>query len=105
MSGRSCSLARTLFFIAELFVVHELPYRAVIDLEATGGSQLGYQPTKRELGRLAALDQPVTVRPRDRAWLVATHLARLYAASLPEAFHPADRGADRYSKTRGCLIT
>src|SRR5579863_2165097 len=51
MSGRSRSLATTVFFEAELLGVNEVPHRSVVDLEAALG-QLRHQPAQRE-GALA----------------------------------------------------
>src|SRR5438046_5950457 len=47
-SGRSRSPATTLFFEAELFGMHEVPYRVVVDLQAASG-KLGNEPTYGEI--------------------------------------------------------
>src|SRR6185437_487269 len=100
MSGRSCSLARMLFFIAQPFRVDELPHRTVIDLETTLGRQLGHQPAQGKVGHPAALDKPITVLARNPAWLVASHLTRLDATGPPKPIDPADRGTHRHTETR-----
>ena len=53
-SGRSCSLAKYVFFIAELFIMHERPDRAVVDFQPTCG-QFRHQPPQREISLSAAL--------------------------------------------------
>src|ERR1700722_9902643 len=82
MSGRSCSLARTVFFIAELLRVHEVPDRVVIDRQAAR-SQLGDQPAQAEVAGPASLDQPITVLTGDLPRLVAAHLAGRDAPGAP----------------------
>src|SRR5207245_6537062 len=47
MSGRSRSLATTVFFEAEPLVVDEVPHRPIIDLEAPSG-ELGHEPAQGE---------------------------------------------------------
>jgi hypothetical protein len=47
-SGRSCSLANTDFFEAELLGVNEVPHCLVIDFEAAPG-ELGDEPAQGEV--------------------------------------------------------
>src|SRR5580704_879772 len=85
-SGRSCSVAISVFFITELLSVDELPHRAVIDLEAAL-SELSHQPAHGKIFP-AALHQPFAVQPRNLLWPIAADLVRLDAAGLLEALHP-----------------
>src|ERR1035437_4030421 len=54
MSGRSRSLATTLFFEAQLLGMDEVPDRPVIDLEAAFG-EFGDQPAQGEVSLLGPL--------------------------------------------------
>src|SRR5947207_11461475 len=99
-SGRSRSPATTLFFEAELFGMHEVPYRVVVDLQAASG-KLGNEPTYGEIAVPDPLRQPDRVVSRNRLRLVTAHLARSNAAGLIDPLHPADRRADRHSKLLG----
>ena len=84
--------------------MHERPHRAVVDLEAALSRQLGDQAAQRERPIAAALDQPVAMRARNRAWFVAAHLARCDAGGLTEPFDPVDRGADRNTEAGRGLV-
>src|SRR4029077_18837436 len=48
MSGRSRSLAMTVFFEAELLGVNEVPHRSIVNLEAARG-KCGHEPAQGEL--------------------------------------------------------
>src|SRR5215470_1145385 len=104
MSGRSRSPATTLFFKAQLLVMHEGPHRAVIHLQAALG-ELGYQPAQGEVPLPNPSQQPDAVLARNRPWLVTPNLACSDATSLPQASHPPDRGADANAKLLCSLVT
>src|ERR1700688_4331236 len=97
MAGRSCSLARTVFFIAERLRVTEVPDRVVVDRQAAL-RKLGHQPAQGEVAGPASLDQPVTMLPRDLPRLVAAHLAGRDAPSAPEARQPANSRTHRHAE-------
>jgi len=63
-SGRSRSLATTVFFEAQLLGVDEVPDRPIIDLEAALG-EFGDKPAQGEVPGLGALQQPGTVLARN----------------------------------------
>src|SRR5580698_6805405 len=98
-SGRSRSLATTVFFKAELLGVDEVPDRSVVDLEATLG-ELSNEPPQGELCLLGPPQQPNTMLPCDRLGLVPAHLAWRSAARFPETPNPVDDCADAYAKLR-----
>src|ERR1041385_385939 len=102
-SGRSRSPATTLFFEAELLVVHELPHRAVIDLQPAL-AELSDKPSQREVASLGSLQQPDTMLARNRLRLVTAHLAWRQAPCLAEPVHPANRRADANPKLLGRLV-
>jgi hypothetical protein len=87
MSGRSCSLGRTLFFEAQPLGVDEVPDRPVIDLDAALG-QFGLKAAQREVAAIRhARKKPVAVReqqPRS----VAMHRAGGRAARRAKALRP-----------------
>src|SRR5271165_7567569 len=83
MSGRSRSLATTLFFEAQLLRMDEVPDRAIIDLEATLG-KLSDQPPYREVLLLHPLQKPLAVLTGNRFRFVAPHLAGCHAACLAQ---------------------
>src|SRR6185436_6883571 len=71
-SGRSCSLACTIFFEADAFGGKEPPYRAVADMLAAGG-KLGPDLLQRQIGKRGdPLQQPVSFLLQPRA-VVAAH--------------------------------
>jgi hypothetical protein len=102
-SGRSRSLATTVFFEAQLLGVDEVPDRPIIDLEAALG-QFGDKPAQGEVPCLGALQQPSTVLARNRLRFVPTHLSRRNAAGLAQPPHPHNRRADAYAKLRSRLV-
>ena len=83
----------------EILGVDELPHRPVIDLQPTFG-KLDHQPAQGEVPFLGALQQPVTVLPRNLLRLVPAHLARRKAAGLSEAPNPDNRRVDAHPKLR-----
>src|ERR1700694_4082059 len=103
MSGRSRSLATTVFFEAQLLGVDEVPDRPIIDLEAALG-EFGDKSAQGEVACLGALQQPGTVLARNGFRLVATHLPPPNAAGLTQARHPDNRRADPYTELRRRLV-
>src|SRR5229473_1922193 len=83
-SGRSCSLASTVFFEAHLLGMDEVPYRPVIDCEAAPG-QLAHQPAQGKIPRADPPAQPNLMLAPDRLRLVPAHLAGRHAPRLPKA--------------------
>src|SRR5229473_5917252 len=73
-SGRSCSLASTVFFEAQLLGVDEVPHRAVIGLKAAP-SELGHKPAQGEVPRAKPFSQPDLMLIPDRLRLMPAHLA------------------------------
>src|SRR5262249_26957855 len=61
------------FFEAELLGVHELPHRAVIDLQSAL-AELGDKPSQGEVAILGSLQEPDTVLAGNRFRFVAAHL-------------------------------
>src|SRR5690349_1182418 len=104
MSGRSRSPATTLFFEAQLLVVHEGPHRAVIHRQAALG-ELNDQPAQGEVSLFNPSQQPDAVLARNRPWLVTANLACGDATSLPQASHPPDRRTDANAKLLCSLVT
>src|SRR6478609_1690058 len=75
-SGRSRSLATTVFFEAELLGVNEIPHRPIIGLKAARG-EFGHQTVQGEGPVLDAPRQKGRVLAGDRLGLMPAHLARL----------------------------
>src|SRR5258706_12196634 len=98
-SGRSRSLATTVFFEAQLLGMDEVPDRPIIDLEAALG-EFGDQPAQGEVPCLCALQQPGTLLTRNGLRLVPAHLPPRNAAGLAQAPHPDNRRADADAKLR-----
>ncbi|MDA9521234.1 hypothetical protein XI06_12810 [Bradyrhizobium sp. CCBAU 11434] len=69
--------------------MHEVPYRVVVDLQATTG-KLSNEATYGEIAVLDPLRQPDGVVSRNRLRLVTAHLTRLNAAGLFDPLHPTD---------------
>src|SRR5258708_8921926 len=86
-SGRSRSLATTVFFEAQLLGMDEVPDRPIIDLEAALG-EFGDQPAHGEVPCLCALQQPGTLLTRNRLRLVPAPLPRRNAAPPAPPPHP-----------------
>src|ERR1700680_760676 len=97
MSGRSRSLAATLFFEAQLLRMDEVPDRAVIDLKSALG-EFGDEPTQGEVFLPGPLQEPDAVLARNRLRLVPAHLARRNAARLAQPPHPIDHRTDAHAK-------
>src|SRR5260221_5278356 len=96
-SGRSRSLATTVFFEAQLLGVDEVPDRPIIDLEVALG-EFGYKPAQGEIPCLGALQQPSTMLARNCLRPVAGPLARRNASGLTQAPHPDNRTADAHAE-------
>src|SRR5271155_1772467 len=102
-SGRSRSLATTVFFEAELLGVNEIPHRPIIDLEAVL-SQFSHQDAQGEGAGPAAPRQKGRERASDRLGLAPAHLARRDAPRLPKPSHPMDHRARRDPEARRRLM-
>src|SRR5262249_60384101 len=100
MSGRSRSLATTLFFETQLLGMDEVPHRSVVDLKAPLG-KLADQPAQREVSFLDPAKKPNPVRSRDRLRLVPAPLAGRNAARLPRPTQPSDSRARTYPQPPG----
>src|ERR1700678_3036739 len=93
-SGRSRSLATTVFFEAELLGVNKIPHRPIIDLKPAL-SQFGHQPAQGEGPVPDAPRQKSRVLAGDRLGLMPAHLARRDAPRLPKPPHPINHRARR----------
>src|SRR5216684_8212190 len=98
-AGRSCSLASTVFFEAQLLGLNEIPHRPIIDLEAALG-ELGHQPAQGEILLSHPFHQPDLMLAPDRLRLVPAHLPRRYAPGRSEAPNPGDRRTDPHAELR-----
>src|SRR5258708_20498591 len=87
-SGRSRSLATTVFFEAQLLGVDEVPDCPIIDLQPALG-EFGDKPAQPEAPCLGALQQPGTVLPRNCLRLVPPPLPWPTAARPPHRPHPS----------------
>src|SRR6516165_12430771 len=104
MSGRSRSLATTVFFEAEPLSMDEVPHRSIIDLKPALG-QLGHQPAQSESAFPNAPRQKNRMLACDRLGLVPAHLARRHAARFLKAPDPIDHRARRDAKLRRRLMS
>src|SRR5271154_2652968 len=102
-SGRSRSLATTVFFEAEPIGVNEIPHRAIVDLKAAL-SKLGDQPAQGERAFPDAPRQKQSVLANNRLGLVPTHLARRDAPRLLNTPDPIDHRTRRNPKSRRRLM-
>jgi hypothetical protein len=93
MSGRSRSLAMTVFFEAELLGVNEIPHRSIINLEATLG-KFGDQSAQSKLSLSNPLHEKGVMLTNNGLRLVPAHLARRHAADVLETPDPIDHRAD-----------
>src|SRR5829696_7218980 len=87
MSGRVCSVGRTVFFEAQPLGVQEHPDGAPVALDAAP-QKLRRQAPGRERPRPAALAQPRRRLSRQRPLLVTADLARRERARLALQLHP-----------------
>src|SRR5580700_3777355 len=102
-SGRSRSLATTVFFEAELLGVNKIPHRPIIDLKPAL-SQFGHQPAQGEGPVPDAPRQKSRVLAGDRLGLMPAHLARRDAPRLPKPPHPINHRARRDPEARRRLM-
>src|SRR6185503_5377904 len=94
-SGRSCSLACTIFFKADAFGGKEPPYRAIADRLAAAG-QLGADLLQRQVGnRGDPLQQPIPICLQARA-VIAAHRLGGEPALLTPGVYPVNHRADCY---------
>src|SRR6478735_8069500 len=86
-SGRSRSLATTVFFEAELLGVNKIPHRPIIDLKAARG-ELGHQPAQGE-GHVPGRAAPERPRARRRSpWAYARPSGPARRSPSPERAAP-----------------
>ena len=83
MSGRSRSLATTVFFETNLLGVNEVPYCSIVNFQPALG-EFGHEPAQSEPAFPDPSHQEGVVFSGNGLRLVPTHLARRYATSLPE---------------------
>ena len=76
MSGRSRSLATTVFFEAKPFGVDEVPHRSIVDFEAALG-EFAHEPAQRKPAFPDAPGQKDLMLAGNRLRLVPAHLATL----------------------------
>src|SRR4051812_45772544 len=92
-SGRSCSLACTIFFEADALGGEEPPHRAVADRLAASG-KLGADLLQRQVGnRGDPLQQPIPIRLQARA-VIAAHRLGGEPALLAPGVYPVNHRAD-----------
>src|SRR5271154_3177697 len=102
-SGRSRSLATTVFFEAEPLGVNEIPHRAIVDLQAAL-SELDDQSAQSERPFPDPPRQKQSALASNRLGLVPTHLARRGAPRLLNTPDPIDHRARRTPKSRRRLM-
>src|SRR6266403_2540974 len=73
MSGRSCSLGRTVFFEAQTFPTDESPDGSIVHLEVAGG-ELGDKPAQGEAPLRDPFPKKVSVLAGQKPRPVAAHL-------------------------------
>src|SRR4029077_18493034 len=79
MSGRSRSLAMTVFFKTELLGMNKVPHRSIVDLEAAPG-KFGHKAAQGELPVPDPLHEKDMVLAGNGLGFVAAHLERRHAA-------------------------
>src|SRR5690242_11771654 len=95
ISGRSCSLACTIFFKADALGGEKPPHRAIPDNLAAAG-ELATKLLKRQVCSLAnPLQQPLPFLLQARA-VVAAHRPVLQTTFRPPRIHPLNHRADRH---------
>src|ERR1700756_26391 len=92
MSGRSRSLAMTVFFKTELLGMNKVPHRSIVDLEAAPG-KFGHKAAQGELPVPDPLHEKDMVLAGNGLGFVAAHLERRHAARLLEPPNPIDHRA------------
>src|ERR1700722_6618859 len=102
-SGRSRSLATTVFFEAELLGVNEIPHRSIVRPKAPS-SELRDQSAQSEGAFLDAPRQKRSVLASNRLGLLPAHLARRDAPRFLNASDPIDHRARRNPKSRRRLM-
>jgi len=103
ISGRSRSLATTVFFEAELLGVNEIPHRSIVRPKAPS-SELRDQSAQSEGAFLDAPRQKRSVLASNRLGLLPAHLARRDAPRFLNASDPIDHRARRNPKSRRRLM-
>src|SRR5207302_9205618 len=94
MSGRSCSLARTVFFKCDLLLGEKAPDRAIANMDITRGKRPPYV-MKRQIGRRSdKSEQPVPLILETPMALPAHRLSR-DAPALPKPLRPPNNAAHR----------
>src|SRR5258708_30990281 len=98
-SGRSCSLACTIFFEADALGGEEAPHRAVPDMQAAAG-KLGADLLQRQVrNRPDPLQQPGPLALQARV-VIAPHRPGWKPAALPPNRNPINRPGDPHAKHR-----
>src|ERR1700730_12118549 len=97
MSGRSRSLAMTVFFKTELLGMNKVPHRSIVDLEAAPG-KFGHKAAQGELPVPDPLHEKDMVLAGNGLGFVAAHLERRHAARLLEPPNPIDHRAGSDAK-------
>lgn len=88
ISGRRCSLGRTVFFKAQSLGMDEVPDRSVVDLRAALG-KLGLKAAQGNmLAPAEPLQKPCSVRPKQRRSRPTDTPARSSAPRCPVALRP-----------------
>jgi hypothetical protein len=97
ISGRACSRANRVFFIAQAFAPRELPHRIVRDADTARGQFL-FQSVQGEVRRfLEPLLDEIAMGQQHRL-AVAAHFAWGYRARRPVALHQLHNARDRNIK-------
>src|SRR3982075_1285496 len=100
MSGRSRSLAMTVFFEAELLGVNEVPHRSIIDLKTALG-KFGHQPAPSKFSFSDPLHQKGLVLAGNCLWLFPAHLAPRPPACFLKPPNPIDHRAGCHAELSG----
>src|SRR2546421_10430585 len=87
MSGRSCSLGRTVFFEAQAFATDETPHGSIVHFEAAGG-ELGDKPPQGEAPLRDPFPKKVSVLAGQQPRPVAAHLPCRSTSRCPEPLRP-----------------
>src|SRR5262245_2910042 len=101
-SGRSCSLACTLFFEADAFVLKEVPHRVATHLETALG-QFSRQCPQRDVRLIGHSCQQPFALPGNRIGAPPAHLAGCRAAGRAEPLRPLHHAGDADLERRGNL--
>src|SRR3974377_94477 len=87
MSGRSCSLGRTVFFEAQTFTTDESPNGSIVRLEATPG-KLRHKGAQGEIPLRDPLPKKVSMLAGQKPRPMTTHLSCRSTPRRPEPLRP-----------------